>query len=486
MSTFFAAWNRCTPATRQALLAVLATTLNAWLGLILGLASAWLYARKEPAALDSVLAQHRALAFFSPVLLALAYLGQGVSMPSDDLMRHLTAWQIGLDYRAQYPWSDIPQANLWLGFDYLLGVLQQVGVSKAWLLQWVPGLSLLLQSVVLYLALDRTLPARKHPASLFLLTGALGLLLLTPRSLLGRPEMFLLILGAAAWLCRTRAQAALWALGYLALVPAYWLGWVYAPMALLLAPSVLSFRQRLSLATVLGLLHLAFWQTYTGDYLGLLLWLKGTLSVPAGENDSLISSLGLWPAWVFAASLSLALSTLNRRRAWQALPVLLLLVWFVLPNQIRYVAALGFVALPWLYRTLAVTAQVRQLQVSPLLVLLALGASAALTVKPTPVPAPFALKASARVYSESPYATVFHGQPGIAVEPSFALGATRAEWKGLKQAGVLQCDRLEAGQFTHVIEQSLVKPLECAELTQVYGPWRLWTLRSAPLTGDNP
>lgn len=484
MSQFLAAWNRCTPATRLALLAVLATPLNAWLGLMVGLASAWLYARLQPEALDRVLARHRTLAFFTPSLLALAYLGQGVSMPSDDLMRHITAWTIGLDYRAQYPWSEVPKANLWLGFDYLLGTLQTAGLSKECLLQWVPGVSLLLQSVVLFFALERALPARRHHTGLFLLTGALGLLLLTPRSLLGRPEMFLLILGAAAWLCRTRAQAALWAVGYIVLIPAYWLGWVYAPMALLLAPAVLSWPARLGLAAGLGLLHLAFWQAYTGDYAGLLLWLQGTLSVPASENNALLASLGFWTTWGFAAGLSLALSTLNRRRAWQALPVLLLLFWFVLPNQIRYLAALGFVALPWGYRTLALAAQARQLRLPPVIVLLGLGVAAALTVKPTPAPAPFALDASARVYSESPYATVFHGQPGIAVEPSFALGATRAEWKGLKQDGVLRCDRLQAGRFTHVIEQSLVQPLECAQLSEVRGPWRLWTLHPTAQKGD--
>lgn len=482
MHHVLAAWTRCTPATRLAMLAVLTTPLNAWLGLTVGLASAWLYAR-QPEALAHVLDRHRTLAYFTPVLLALAYLSQGVSMPADDLMRHLTAWRIGLDYRAQYPWSEVPQPNLWLGFDYLMGMLQQAGLSKEGLLQWVPGASLLLQSGVLFLALERALPAHRHHAGLFLLTGALGLLLLTPRSLLGRPEMFLLSLGAAAWLCRTRAQAALWAVGYLALVPAYWLGWVYAPMALLLAPAVLSVAQRVGLAAGLGLLHLAFWQAYTGDYPGLLLWLKGTLSVLASENDVLLSSLGLWPVWVLVAALSLALSTLNPRRAWQALPVLLLVVWFALPNQIRYLAALGFVALPWMYRTLALAAQASSLRVSPVAVLLALGVAAALTVKPTPAPAPFALGASARVYSESPYATVFYGQPGIAVEPSFALGATRAEWKGLKQDGVLRCDRLQAGRFTHVIEQSLVQPLACAELTAVHGPWRLWTLTSPAQKG---
>ncbi|KVP40041.1 hypothetical protein [Burkholderia ubonensis] len=473
MQSFIEAWGRCAPATRLSIFAAACAVANPWLGLVAGLAAAWLYARNRPIDFGRALA----IWYFLPVLVAISYLSHGQSLPSDDLMRHLSAWQLNFDYRAQYPWSDIPQANLWLGFDYLLGALQKAGLSKQVLLQWVPASSLILQSVVLFGVLWRMLPARRRNAELFLLAGALGLMTLTPRSLLGRPEMFLLIFGVSAWLCRTRLQAAVWVAGFLALIPAYWLGWVYAPFALLLAPASFSLVARFVIAVVLGLLHLTFWQVYTGDYLGLLLWLKGTLQVPAGENSPMMTSLSFWFYWALMGGLALALSTLNMRRFLAALPVMLLLSWFALPNQLRYVSAVAFVALPWMYRTLALLARAKQIHIPSMCVVLALAIAAALAVFKTEPAPKFALDKHARVYSESPYAVVFYGQPGIAVEPSFALGATRPEWRGLKQGGAMSCDLLQRAGFTHVIEKSLSNPLECAELKAVQGPWRLWVLK---------
>lgn len=473
MQSFHQAWGRCTPATRLSLAAAACSTFNPWLSLAVGLAAAWLYTRTQP--LD--FGRHLALWFFTPVLIALIFVGRGESLPSDDLMRHLSAWQLNFDYRAQYPWSDIPKANLWLGFDYLLGALQRAGLSKQFLLQWVPGLSLALQSVVLFAVLRRALPERRQHAELFLLAGALGLLALTPRSLLGRPEMFLLIFGASAWLCRTKLQGAAWCVGYLALVPFYWLGWVYAPFALLLAPAAMSLAARFGLGALLGALHLTFWQIYTGDYLGLLVWLKGTLHVLAGENAPMLTSLSFGFAWVLLGAIGLALSTLNKRRFLTALPVMLLLCWFTLPNQLRYLAALALVGLPWMYRTLALLARAKRVRIPSVLVVLALALAAALAVFQTDETPKFALGEHARVYSESPYATVFYGQPGIAVEPSFALGATRPEWQGLKPGAALRCDLLLRAGFTHVIEKSIHQPLECAQLAAVQGPWRLWVIK---------
>lgn len=472
MQSFLVAWARCAPATRLSLVAVVCALLNPWLGILVGLSAAWLFARTQPFDLT----QHRKLAYFLPVGVALAFIGQGESLPADDLMRHLSAWELGFDYRPQYPWSNLPKANLWLGFDYLLGVLQTAGASKSFLLQWIPGLSLLLQSVVLFFALERALPARRHNTALFLMAGALGLLALTPRSLLGRPEMFLLIFGATAWFCQTRARAAIWAVGYLLLIPFYWLGWVYAAFALLLAPAALSLVTRIGIAALLGLVHLAFWQAYTGDYLGLLVWLKSTLSVLAGENEPMLKSFSFWFCWVLVAGISLALSTLNKRRFLATLPVLMLLVWFTLPNQIRYVAAIAFVALPWLYRTFSLWSAAVKVRIPLVVVLMSMSVAAALAVFPTTPVAKFELPATARVYSESPYATVFYGKPGIAVEPSFALGATKPEWQDINKNGVMNCALLHKGGFTHVIEKSLEKPVECAQLTAVQGSWRLWTL----------
>lgn len=454
------------------MVAVCAAAINTWLGLVIGVCAAWSYTQVRPVAFNRRLV----LWYFLPVVAALCYISIGDSTPPDDLLRHITAWQVGLDYRAQYPWSNIPKANLWLGFDYTLGALQRAGVSKQTLLVWIPGLSLALQSIVLFGILLRVLPARRLHAELFLLAGALGLLVLTPRSMLGRPEMFLLIFGASAWLSRTRVHAAAWVAGYMMLIPFYWLGWVYAPFALLLAPAIPLFA-RFGIGAALGLLHFAFWQTYTGDYLGLLIWLKATMSVLTSENGEMVYGLSFWGFWALMGAMGLALSTLNKRRAIAALPVLMLLAWFSLPNQLRYMAALSFIALPWVYRNFALSAHVTKIRIPSMVVLLALAMSAAVAVKETEKQPTFDLGPTARVYSDAPFATVFYGQPGIAVEPSFAMGATKPEWRGLRSGNELSCDLLVRGGFTHVVENSIHKPLECADLASVQGPWRLWIIK---------
>lgn len=444
---------------------------NPWMGVCLGLAAAWLYTKTQSIEFN----KHLARWYFAPVLVAMAYLSQGDSLPSDDLMRHISAWQLNLDYRQQYPWSDIPQANLWLGFDYLLGVLQRWGLSKQMLLQGIPAVSLILQATVLYGLLHRAVAPRHRNAEVFLLAGALGLLVLTPRSLLGRPEMFLLIFGASAGLARTRAQVALWCIGYMALVPVYWLGWVYAAFALLLGTG--SLVARVSIGAALGLIHLLFWQCYTGDYLGLLVWLKGTLYLPAKENAPLLVGLSNWFVWSWLGSLGLALATLNTRRLIKSGPLFVVLAWFALPNQVRYIAAMGFVSLPWLYQQFTVMARANRQVIPPVVVILALSSAAALSIPRTPIVPKFELGATARVYSESPYATVFYGQPGIAVEPSFALGATYPQWKDIATEGHLNCEKLLQGAFTHVIEQSINHPPACATLQAIQGPWRLWLIK---------
>lgn len=460
--------------TRLAALAASFGGFHIWGALLVAFVAVWRYSRR--AIID--FGRGTAFWFFIPTVAILAFIASGKLMPTDDLLRHLTAGGLNYDYRAQYPWSDLPQANLWLGFDWALWQLQALGLSKELLRQWIPALSLVLQSVVLFLALRRVLPAHRLNPSLLLLIGALGTLLLTPRSLLGRPEMFILIFAAAAWLPRSAVGVATWLTGFVLLIPTYWLGWAYAPFALLLWPERLSLAQRFTIAAALGLAHLCFWQWYTGDYLQLMVWLKGTLSVKASENLDMLYGFTTYAGFVFFAVLTFAASLVSRHRLLASAGIVMLFVWFAGPNQIRYVAALALIGLPWAYRQLSIWCVVRKVTIPPAIVLLALAAASLGASSREPVPS-FELSASDRVYSESPYATVFFGQKGVSVDPSFALGATTAPWDQLKDPAKESdhCDLLRQGGFTHVVEKSRNSTLSCADLVQVQGPWRLWKLK---------
>lgn len=411
------------------------------------------------------------------IFAALVTLSYGQALPTDDLLRHLSAWQLGFDYRTQYPWSQLPAANLWIGFDAGLGWLQQIGVPKGALLQWLPGLALVLAGVAIHGSLTRAPFARRVPAELVLSLALLGLLLVAPRALLARPEIFITLFAATAWWCRTRTQALVWATGFLALTPVYWLGWAYAPFVLVARG--ISSLQRVALAGLLMAGHLAFWQVYSGDYPGLLTWLASTLSVPAIENRSLVTALVDWPRLGFAVLMAAATGAcfrgglLRARRHW---PVFLLFGWLLLPNQIRYQAALALAALPWLLQRVAVWLRFRRQRV-PMLLILALTGLTVVLLVPQSEPAPhFGLSAKARVYSEQPYATVFYGAPGIAVEPSFAMGATRPAYRQLLHKGAFDCARAAAGGFTHLVEKSLSQVPACLQLEAVDGPWRLWRM----------
>lgn len=460
--------------TRLSILAVGVALANIWLGLVIGLAAVWRYS----AAGKLDMRRHLVLWYFAPTVVGLCFLAKGTSTPTDDLLRHIGAGALGFDYRAQYPWADLPAIDMWLGFDWLLWQLQQVGVPKEFLLQWIPGLAIVLQSLVLFALLRRAVPLHRANPGLFLLTGALGLLLLTQRSLLGRPEMFLLIFAATAALPRSRAGVAAWLGGFLLLVPGYWLGWVYAPFALLLRPNRISLAGRIGISVVLALAHLAFWQLYTGDYLALMRWLKGTLTVLATENYPLHMSLYHWAAWALLIAVAVAGSMLTKRRAIASSGYILLLVWLALPDQNRYHAALAMVALPWVYRQLTVFGVARPFNIPAPAVLLGLAMAALLAVPNVPAAPKFKLPASARVFSESPFATVFYGETGISVDPSFAFGATRKPWDKLLDSEKERehCQALREGGFTHVVESSRRTMLECGQLKAVDGVWRLWEL----------
>lgn len=472
MQFLIKSWERCSPATRVSLVSAGFALVNLWLGVVVCLAAAVMFTRSEPLSLDG----HRDYIFFIPMVVGLLYLSEGISLPPDDLWRHITAWRLDYDYRSQYPWSNLPEANLWLGFDWALGQLQQLGVSKYFLLKWTSGLAIILQTIVLYGGLKRALPARHHNTAIFLLAGALAVLVLTPRALLGRPEIFMLIFGGAAAMCRTRVQSLLWCLSFMLLTPVYWLGWVYAPMALLLAPTVLNIRSRFMLAAILGVAHIAFWDWYTGDYIGLMLWLKSTLTVLAFENAPLLHIFKRWPTWIYVGVLIFTLSTLNKNRAIKAAPYILLMAWFSLPNQSRYFNSICLMMLPWVYQTLCLVVRRYRVKLPPVLVLFFVAMSAMTTVGTVDAQAMFKLGADAKVYSQSPYSTVFQGEKGIQVEPSFALGATKPEWQDLLKDGAADCPRLLKAGFTHVIEHNLMSPLACGSVIGVQGQWRLWRI----------
>ena len=435
--------------------------------------------------------------------MALVTLSYGRALPSDDLLRHLSSWELNFDYRAQYPWADLPRTNLWLGYDYVLGLLQRLGLSKDLLLVAIPGLLLASSAHVLYRTLRVTLKGALS-AEWTLVLFALGLYLVTPRTLLGRPDAVFAVFSASAMLANSSMRRLAWTIGYLCLIPFYWLGWAYAAFALLLPGRALV--PKIVLAAGLAIAHLAFWQIYSTDYLRLMLWLQDTLWLKASENEPLLVGAASFAGLAFMVLLSAAvairasrlLGRASRLGVWRSLALApagvcvgLVVVWLSLPNQIRYLSAIAFAALPWSGKVLLGYFRLVKRRLSrgshngfggfgaiPHVPIVCLLFVAGLQQVPLLESAPsFKLEASARVLSEQPYAAVFHGAVGIAVEPSFALGATHPQWRKILDKGRLDCARTLQAGFTYVVEKSLIEIPACLELKQVEGAWRLWSVR---------
>lgn len=471
--------------TRLALIAACLVVVHPWLGVACALGSAWVYA-SEPLGgqrAQENLSQYSAWWFMVPVAAGIKAILTGYAVPPDDLLRHLSAWQIGFDYRSQYPWSDIPKENLWLGFDYLLGALQQTGLSKTATLFLVQGTAYLATAGVLYLTLLKAVPAHRRNHAIILIYSSIGLVAAAPRALLGRPEGFLLIIGLSSFLVKTKTQTVAWIFAFVLTIPFYWLGWVYAPFALLLP--IKSFKIRLATAVGLASAHLVFWQVYSGSYLKLMIWLYSSLSVLATENLPLTISLELVVGLVFILLITAAASLAGRHQRLKSLrkisPVGLLAAWFLLPNQIRYFPALVLVTLPWITLKTHSWLETRKFHtnfvVSPVLVAGVLAMASFLQIPHYPPQANVALPSKARVYSEQPFTTIYFNEPGIAVEPSFAFGATKPEWRGILKDGKANCKLLVAGEFTHLIEYSLIEIPSCAKLKEIHGTVRVWEIK---------
>lgn len=415
-----------------------------------------------------------------PSLMIVASIFYHKLLPQDDLLRHVVSWKIGFDYRAQYPWADIPKTNLWIGFEYILYLFQQIGIDKETLVLWVTSTSVMLGTLVIFFSLNASVPSSSRYRDLLLLVGFLGCSLTIYRFMMGRPEGFMAAFGATAWLVRSRKQAILWGCLYVLLIPFYWLSWIYAPFALLLKPV----KHKILYTAVLFACSVGFWQVYSGDYIGLLLWLRGTLDILALENLPQGISFMSWNGFVFVLLIAWILATEFRDKKFllrlkKNAPVWFILVWFLLPNQIRYVPTAVLAVLPFVFRKIVVYRRAGIIgNIHPVAIFIALWLTWLSSFPGERTLPQFAFNKTDRVYSEEPFAVAFYSEPGVSIDPPFAFGATRPEWRYLIKDHHIDCERILKGGFTHVVEKSLEGEVpSCLRLKAVQNHWRLWEVQ---------
>lgn len=471
--------NKIPLTTRLVLIVPVLLAVSPWMGLLSIFMAFWLRHLERPYFSENVSRAKAAsiYAFFS--LLWAVWMVFSSYVPTDDLARHLRSWELGYDYRLQYPWSNVPKESLWIGFDMLLGQLQAWGAAPQKLIKGVPSVALLLNAFVWWVVLTSITRSAPKKQGLVFLFAAMAWVVTMPRMTLGRPEAFMAALSALAWICRTRAKKITWVIGFLGLVPFYWLGWVYAPMVFLMP--CLRLRAKFIASVGLAAAHLGFWQLYTGDYLEVLTWVKGTLSVPASENASLMTAIGDVSGWLLPVigGWAFAYKLKEGKDRMSLLVIAAGLLWFSLPDQIRYQPMLAYVLIPFILKTVVedktVEAWLSKFLILPAMALpFALCLSLIATIPPSRDYSKFSLPAGARVLSQDPFMTVFHAKGRIAVEPSFAAGATLPEWKNIWTERSVDCRKLKDGGFTYVVEKTFKEIPNCVTLSEVQKDWRLW------------
>lgn len=427
------------------------------------------------------------------IILSFTWFKGGTVVP-DDLNRHLTSYLHGYDYNGFYLYSDpkTPHASMWIGFELLVAPLHRT-LGLFWSGQLVQAIAFFW---TIWLFTKLFLQAlRDHPERT-LLTGmgvaAVLYSVLLSRVQAGRPEVFLSLLALTALTCDTRGKAMLWTLAMALAQPLYWLALIYVPAAFLLPER--SWRERAVIAAGLGAVGLLFWIEYAGaewvGFFGLLREWVANRAFLVGENNSIYHLLFV-PGSLLLILIAL---TLPKREDWPAnLPLLVVMAWFMVPNQVRYASVISpLIALIAMRavgrRPFSLTPVTRFMGV---LVILSLMIGRMFGPGYDWLPEFKTLKGDERVFTMFEASTFWlpARYPGLRVAPSMEAGATEHEIGQMikdilmppkNAAGVpgdhtLDCAQLaKYPEFTHVVDRNIETVPKCLQLQEMHREWRLW------------
>lgn len=404
--------------------------------------------------------------------------------PQDDLLRHVAAASIEYDYRQLYIGLDpsFPQSSMWFGFEVAAGWLAgSIGYWPA--VYTIQGLCYALAAMLAIVLARKLIHADQESKATWMTVAVTALLLggLLQRSLLARPEAFMALWGISAVVLRPAA----WVGIGLLLMPAYWLSAVYLPCSLLLRASG---KTRLAAAAALAAVYVVFWAVYAGtDWMqfakSLLLMLDSRVEHAAPGEALPIQAALLNPIFVLAIGAALLR---GRNTAWRHADLLCVLViaWFLLPGQIRYIGIVGvlliILAIPRIpTQRLPLSGRLAVPVICALLV-----AANAPAVRHGDLPT-FELAPGSRLLTEfdAPTYLLPAINPGIRSAPAMDMGAVdpRLQMASLALSGWgrLDCRTLHAFGITHVVESRMATSPDCLEspVFKPGTPWRMWHVR---------
>jgi len=428
---------------------------------------------------EAWLQKHCRLVIWIPALLVILMFVVRRPAPLDDLLA-ITAIASGTfshDSFAFSRWGNLP-ASPWYGFEILLSrVTPYLGQDIT--IMVIQALSVLLTSVSITLAVRGRMHGRTDlvlPA--LVLIGLAMASMAIGRAYNGRIESFFFAWAIAAfWM-----PARFWLAAGIVMTPLYWLSWIYVPAALLLKAPLF---HRVIIASILFVATAITWDLIAGGhYMAMFAmtsqWLAERQGM-IGENVPLLTGLAGSSAALFLmiAGALLAIYGKGHRKEW---PLILVAVWFAIPDMIRYLPLIATVIAVWI---MGVRAR-NQRQFPPAVILLAaffpmaIAFSSALPSSGMSTLPKFNIPPGSVVVgalNHGLYASILHN-PGIRPSPAFEIGSTDIEIqkavKALQSKGEFDCSLLRFYQIDYVLDNRLTHIPPCLRLDQVHGSWRLW------------
>lgn len=448
------------------------------IALLLGAAGLFVW-RKEALSLghSSLTGDSGAVGAALAVALLIAFCCMNPPGAGDDVLRDIASSAYQFDYHRMYPGADIQKYDAYIGFDYLLSVLEKV-IGPQGALHVVQGCcAAAFMGLFVLLARKSSTQLRAEHYALMALVFATPL---SSRIFLARPEVLLTVWGLYGALVTTRLRAALWVVAGAFLVTGYWLAALYFPFALLLN---LRFRTKVALGVLLLVWNGIFWHlashgTYLESLSLLSSWPKHRV-MPILETGNCLQLL-LNP-YFLALTLLAGMACTSRKLGRADVHVLVLIGYFLLSGMVRYVAVwaglLFMLVLPWLESRRVENLWLR----AGLLFFPIYCASTAFgnAIPMSHLPS-FPLPKNAYVLTAmdiSTFSTPFFNPGTVRVAPSMELGANTLPVQNLAAEltnGRLNCARLLEQPFTHVIEDRLQSMPACLKLVAIKGSWREW------------
>lgn len=269
--------------------------------------------------------------------------------PPDDLLREMTAFLHQFDYRNLY-WGSPRLRNgdtsyIWSwGLQWLYRYLPlneaYLPVQYGLLLGWVVVVPLAFAK-----AIRKAAPELESLGVWVTVAFAVSLLWILPgftsRIIQARPENLGALLSMAGFLVSGIAGWIIYTILMSAFIPMYWLSLVYTPSILL---SEIKNRWKLISLAVFAAIFLGYWAS--GFQINWFAWFFGMpvaiahRVVGVSENNPLWMDLRCVSMWVLLGFLFYAISV-TKISLKKVLALVLLIVWFVLPDMVRYIDDLG-------------------------------------------------------------------------------------------------------------------------------------------------